>query len=134
MNMTSEENMQEVTAAQEKDAAEVQAIAEETANLDEETPSVIPQDADHPNYKGNFYRIVQRMGRFKHNPMYKKWNQLMSAFSELMNLPQETRSRILFRGQIIVKSKEALKGFAYEDLRVTWTRNSFAKPVIAPAN
>ena len=134
MNMTSEENMQEVTAAQEKDAAEVQAIAEETANLDEETPSVIPQDADHPNYKGNFYRIVQRMGRFKHNPMYKKWNRLMGAFSELMNLPQETRSRILFRGQIIVKSKEALKGFAYEDLRVTWTRNSFAKPVIAPAN
>jgi hypothetical protein len=51
-----------------------------------------------------------------------------------MNLPQETRSRILFRGQIIVKNKEAKKGFAYEDLRVTWTRNSFAKPVIEPAN
>ena len=134
MNMTSEENMQEVTAAQEKDAAEVQAIAEETANLDEETPSVVPQDDDHPNYKGNFYRIVQRMGRFKHNPMYKKWNQLLGAFNELMNLPQETRSRILFYGQFILKNKEAKKGFAYEDLRVTWTRNSFAKPAIVPAN
>lgn len=132
--MTSEENMQEVTAAQEKDAAEVQAIAEETANLDEETPSVVPQDDDHPNYKGNFYRIVQRMGRFKHNPMYKKWNQLLGAFNELMNLPQETRSRILFYGQFILKNKEAKKGFAYEDLRVTWTRNSFAKPAIVPAN
>lgn len=133
--MTSEENMQEVTAAQEKDAAEVQAIAEETANLDEEPPTVVPQDDKHPVYKGNFYRIMQRMGRFKHNPMYKRWNNLLTLFHEFKTtMTPEDRSRVLFHGQVVLKNKEAKKGFAYEDLRVTWTRNSFAKPAIVPAN
>ena len=83
---------------------------------------------------GKIYKLDIRDYGSGLNYNRKKWNQLLGAFNDLMNLPQETRSNILFRGQIILKNKEARKGFAYEELRVTWTRNSFAKPVIAPAN
>lgn len=132
MNMTSEENMQEVAAAQEKDSTEVQTIANETAGIGEEDHSAAIPDNDTPRFKGNFYRFRQRMAKLQANPFYMRrfaaTQMVHDAFNELMSMTKEARSRIMFHGQTVLRSKEnvAKMHFSYDKLRVTWTRQSFA--------
>lgn len=79
---------------------------------EENTAPIHPEEAEAANYsapkmtKGALWRMQQKLEKMRNDPermrQFQNWQRAQQEYEQLLNADQETRSKILFRGQCIL--------------------------------